>query len=341
MKPDYEINVDPDMANKDSMTIFINYRVFDYDKNFIGSTGVGLKVRAVKELIKKYQQSYDRNIYFIDKKGTITLQGSNRIGTIKSITQDDGISAISNDILSKTGGNFRYKKNGKTVHLNTRYIPEFDWYLLVEQTEEKAIRKILSALFINLVICVMITSIVLFLTNLTISSYQRRLEKMATIDKLTGIYNRQAFDIIIHQVLKEIQRKKLILSVILFDIDYFKQVNDEFGHLAGDAVIKNIVKISMATIRESDVLCRWGGEEFLILLKECSLDDAYKISEKIRETVRNTPTVYEGRDIAATISLGVSQYHPPENEDSLLSRVDKLLYLAKQNGRDCSEKASS
>ena len=74
MKPDYEINVDPDMANRDSMTIFINYRVFDYDKNFIGATGVGLKVCAVKDLIKKYQKSFDRNIYFIDKKGTITLQ---------------------------------------------------------------------------------------------------------------------------------------------------------------------------------------------------------------------------------------------------------------------------
>lgn len=341
LKSDYEINIDPDMANKDSMTIFINYRVFDYKNKFIGATGVGLTVSAVKELIKKYQQNYDRNIYFIDKKGNLTLHGSNLINNGKPITQIKGISSIANKILSRSGGSFRYKKDGKTVHLNTRYLPEFDWYLLVEQTEGKAIKQILHALLINLAICAVITSVVLFLTNLTISFYQRRLEKMATIDKLTGIYNRQAFDIIIHQLLKEIQRKNFTLSVILFDIDHFKNVNDEFGHLAGDAAIKNIVKISKAAIRGSDILCRWGGEEFLILLKECRLDDAYKISEKIRKTVRKTPTVYEGKKIVATISLGVGQYHPSEQEDSLLSRVDNLLYRAKQNGRDRSEKEFS
>lgn len=341
MESDYEINIDPDMANKDSMTIFINYRVFDYHKNFIGAAGVGLTVSAVKELIKKYQKDYDRKIYFVDTKGNITLHGSNLINNAKPISKIRGISSIADEVLSKPSGSFGYKREGKTVHLNTRYIPEFDWYLLVEQTEEKAIKQILRALLINLAICAVITSVVLVLTNLTISSYQRRLEKMATIDKLTGIYNRQAFDIIIHQVLKEIQRKNFSLSVILFDIDHFKNVNDEFGHLAGDAAIKNIVKISKSAIRESDVLCRWGGEEFLILLKECSLDDAYKISEKIRETVRKTPTVYEGKKIVATISLGVSRYHPSEQEDSLLSRVDKLLYKAKQNGRDRSEKESS
>ncbi|SDU21328.1 sensor domain-containing diguanylate cyclase [Desulfobacula phenolica] len=338
---DYEINIDPDMANNDSMTIFINFKVFDYDKKFIGATGVGLKVSAVKELIKKYQKDYDRQIYFTDKQGNITLHGSNLINPDKPITRMKEISPIADEILSKSSGCFKYKRDGKTVHLNTRYIPEFDWYLLVEQTEEKAIKQILHTLLINLAICALITSVVLVLTNLTISSYQGRLEKMATIDKLTGIYNRQAFDMIFHQLLQDIQRKDFTLSIILFDIDRFKNVNDQFGHLAGDAVIKNIVKISNAAIRRSDVLCRWGGEEFLILLKKCSLDDAYTISEKIRNTVAKTSTVYEDKKIIATISLGVGQYRPFEKEDIFLSRVDKLLYKAKQNGRNRSEKEFS
>ena len=76
MKNDYEINVDPDLANKDAMTIFINYRVFDYDRNYIGATGVGLTVRAVKDLIEVYQKKYNRTIYFIDSKGEIKLAGS-------------------------------------------------------------------------------------------------------------------------------------------------------------------------------------------------------------------------------------------------------------------------
>ena len=337
MKPDYEINVDPDLANKDSMTVFINYRVFDYKNHFIGATGVGLKVSAVKNLIKKYQQSYERNIYFVDKKGKITIHGSSLLTNAKQMSQIEGTSPIAKDILSKPNGYFRYKRDGRTIHLNTRYIPEFKWFLLVEQLEEKAIRQLFKALLINLAVCAVITMIVLILTNLTILSYQKRLEKIAMTDKLTGIYNRQAFDIVINPIIKDVQRKKFALSLILFDIDHFKKVNDAFGHMAGDAAIKNIVKICMDTIRESDVLCRWGGEEFLILLKECSLDDAYEISEKIRKTIQVTPLVYEGENIFSTISLGVSQYHLPEKEDSFIARVDKLLYKAKQNGRNRTE----
>ncbi|WP_457552485.1 sensor domain-containing diguanylate cyclase [Desulfobacula sp.] len=341
MESDYETNVDPDMANKDSMTVFINYRVFDYQNNFIGATGVGLTVSAVKDLIKKYQQDYDRNIYFVDKKGELKLHTSSLLSNIKNIGKIEGISSIASEILSKPTGRFMYKKKGEIFHLNTRYIPEFKWYLLVEQPEGKETKQLFNALLINLSLCALITIIVLSLTNLTISSYQKRLEKIAMTDKLTGIYNRQAFDMILNPILKDIQRKKFVLSAILMDIDFFKKVNDEFGHVAGDAFLKNTVKISMDAIRDSDVLFRWGGEEFLILLKECSLDDAYRISEKIRQTMQDTPTVYKGHKIFSTISLGVCHYHPFENEDSLIARVDKLLYKAKQKGRNRSEIESS
>lgn len=161
---------------------------------------------------------------------------------------------------------------------------------------------------------------------------------MASIDGLTGIYNRHAFDIIMNQVIKGAQRKDLELSIISFDIDHFKKINDEFGHLAGDLVIKNIVTLTKDIIRESDAFCRWGGEEFLILLKDCSIDDALMICEKIREAVFSTHVIYKGEKIFSSVSLGVAHYHPDEDQISLLSRVDKLLYLAKENGRNRSEK---
>ena len=337
MTSDYEINVDPDMANKDSMTIFINYRVHDDQNNFIGAAGVGLTISAVKDLIKEYQQNYDRNIYFVDKQGKIQLHGSSQLAGVKHISEIKGISLVATSILSKSQGHFSYKREGKTIHLNTRYIPEFEWYLLVEQLEGKGTKNIFNALLINLSVCALITIIVLLLTSLTISFYQKRLEKIAMTDKLTGIYNRQAFDVVINPIIKDIHRKKFALSLILFDIDHFKKVNDEFGHMAGDEALKHIVQLCLTTIRESDVLCRWGGEEFLILLKECSLDYAYEISEKIRKTIQDTPLVYKGKKIFSTISLGVSQYHLPEKEDSLIARADNLLYKAKQNGRNRTE----
>ncbi len=338
MKTDYEINVDPDMANNDSMTIFINYKVFDYNHKFIGATGVGLNVSAVKNIIKKYQKDYGRNIFFIDKKGAIKLCGTNFFKNKKNIHNIQGLVFIADKILLTKNGHFQYKKNGQIIHLNTRYIPEFNWYLLVEQTEEQATKSILNTLLINLFACTIITLIVLFLTNITILSYQRRLEKMAKTDKLTGAFNRQAFDIVLNQILKDIQRKQYDLSIIMFDIDFFKNLNDKFGHPAGDAQLKNIVAVVTNIIRDSDILCRWGGEEFIILLKDCGINEAYKISEKIRKKVKETPVIYGDRKIFSTISLGVAQYHPFDLKEDLMVSVDQLLYLAKQNGRNRTEK---
>lgn len=338
MKSSHEINVDPDMANHEAMTVFINYKVYDYENNFIGAAGVGLAVTAVKALIKKYQKNYDRNIYFVDDKGDIQLNGSNMLNSVGNISQIQDLSSYADEILSKKSTSFTYKKSEKTIHLNTRYIPELKLFLFVEQAEEKSKGKIFNTLLVNFAVSAVIIIIILILTNLTISSFQGRLKKMASIDGLTGIYNRHAFDIIMHQVIKGAQRKDLDLAIISFDIDHFKKINDEFGHLAGDLVIKNIVTLTKDIIRESDSFCRWGGEEFLILLKDCSIDDGFLICEKIREAVFNTHVIYKGEKIFSSVSLGVAHYRSDEDQIALLSRVDKLLYLAKQNGRNRSEK---
>lgn len=334
MVPDYEINVDPDMANKDTMTIFINYRVYDYNKKFIGVTGVGLMISAVKQLIEAYQERYGRTIYFIDKQGNVQLHGAHFPRTATSIRQMDGLSTIADEILANKKSTYIFKNGGKTTHLNTRYIPEFHWHLLVEQTEEKAIRQIAQALMINLIICAAITFVVVLLIKMTITIYQKKLETMAAEDKLTGAYNRHTFDIIYDQTLKEARRKKTAFSVILFDIDDFKRVNDRYGHLVGDEVLKNIVTLTLADIRESDMLCRWGGEEFLILLKECDLPNALDMAEKIRQSIKDAPTLYRGEPIPVTVSIGVARYDPTDDEDSLLHRVDDALYRAKAEGKD-------
>ncbi|RPH50341.1 MAG: GGDEF domain-containing protein [Desulfobacteraceae bacterium] len=342
MKPDYEINIDPDMANRDTMTIFINYRVFDYEGEYIGATGVGLAVGAVKRLIETYQQKYNRRIYFTDKEGNIKLYGSDFPVNIKNIAEIPGMQP---DVMKKLSSlqeiSFKYVNDGKTILLHSRYIPEFGWYLFVEQTEEAAIRQILYTLFINLSVSAVITIIILLFTNMTISAYQDKLEGMASTDPLTGAYNRRAFDIILKQTLKDAIRNKTDISLILFDIDKFKETNDRFGHNAGDAVLGNIIKITGSCLRASDVICRWGGEEFLILLKQCNINEAFNIAEKIRMTVGKTPAFHGGREIYVTISLGVVQSQYMESEENIFSRVDMALYEAKKQGRNRSIPAPS
>ena len=181
MKDDYEINVDPDMANKDALTIFINYRVFDYHQHYIGATGVGLTVSAVNKLIEDYQQRYRRTIYFIDKKGEIKLAGSGFDPGLKNISQLEHSSLFKDKIGKVSEGSFAYEKNGQVIHANIRFIEEFNWYLVVEQPEKETIRQIFVTLLINLIICIAITIIVLILVNLSVTAYQKRIETLRGI----------------------------------------------------------------------------------------------------------------------------------------------------------------
>ncbi len=181
MKEDYEINIDADLANQDTMTIFINYRVFDYSGNFIGATGVGLTVNAVTSMLDNYQKKYGRNIYFIDKNGQLTLHGRNFTEGITSLADLPAIAPLAKRILQQKNGSFSVEYQNSMIHLNTRFIPEFNWYLLVEQNEATAVEGIFSSLMLNLLICAVLTLIILFLTNLTIKKYQSK------IDTLRGI----------------------------------------------------------------------------------------------------------------------------------------------------------
>lgn len=181
MKDDYEINIDPDLANKDAMTIFVNYRVFDYQGNYIGATGVGLTVGAVKKLIQVYQQKYDRSIYFVDKTGEITLAGSDFANGARNISQLEHYGLFKDKLGSKSEAPFTYEKNGEVIHTNIRYIDEFDWHLVVEQSEQEAIRHIFKTLLINLAVCIAITIVVLVLVDLAVNAYQKRIETLRGI----------------------------------------------------------------------------------------------------------------------------------------------------------------
>ncbi len=181
MKNDYEINVDPDLANKDAITIFINYRVFDYDKNYIGATGVGLTVSAVNKLIEVYQKKYNRKIYFIDRAGAIKLSGSGFDDSVENISQFEYSALFEEKLGSKTESSFTYKKDGQIIHTNIRYIDEFEWYLVVEQSEQETIKRIFTTLVINLGICVIVTIVVLILVNLSVTAYQKKIETLRGI----------------------------------------------------------------------------------------------------------------------------------------------------------------
>src|SRR5262249_52487258 len=148
--------------------------------------------------------------------------------------------------------------------------------------------------------------VVVGLVGVTINWFHRGLERMATTDKLTGLVNRQAFDLLLNQAIKHAQRVRQPLSLMMIDIDHFKRINDQYGHLTGDKVIQTVADSTSATVRRSDVVCRWGGEEFLVMLGDCGRDAAQGLAEKVRSQVENA-TGAVGASIKTTVSLGVAE----------------------------------
>lgn len=160
---------------------------------------------------------------------------------------------------------------------------------------------------------------------------QQDLEKLASTDNLTGIYNRHKFEELFKIELDRVARYKHPLTLIMFDIDHFKNVNDTYGHDVGDEVLKNIVNVVRKNIRNTDIFVRWGGEEFIILCPETETQKATNFAEKLRSAIETTLFAQAGN---ITCSFGVTSYIDKEIDDSFLKRVDNALYKAKNEGRN-------
>jgi diguanylate cyclase (GGDEF)-like protein len=325
---EYEINIDHDTAEPENMAVFVNYKVYDYYGNFIGVTGIGLGLNAVKRLIKSYQDRYQRTVYFVDKLGNITLHGNN-INDKSQLSKRLNNNKLSVNILDATSNSISYFNNGNKTYLNSRFITEFNLFLIVEQNVIDTEQELNEILIINILLSLAVTISVLLITHIAFNRCQSKLMIMASTDKLSGLLNRQAFEPIILNNIEQAKRKNFPLSIVLLDIDHFKQVNDTHGHLAGDKVIKYVASTCKLYNRESDAICRWGGEEFIIMLADTSMEGAKKRAERIQKNL-----IQVGGLPKVTASFGIATYSPDEPLDSLLNRADTALYKAKRNGRN-------
>jgi diguanylate cyclase (GGDEF)-like protein len=336
IKDVYETNVDLDAANKNSLTVFINYRVTDYRGTFLGVAGLGLSSSGLAKLVEDYETKFNRRIAFCDASGELTLAGNNARARSGSIRNIDGISSVAERVLNKSAVQTRLQYVGSDgiTHLNSRYIPELKWYLLVEQDENHALKPLNQVLWLNVAIGIVATFAALSLVLLAVNRYQKRLEHMALTDDLTGLTNRQTGEQKYDDAVKNAAKNGEPLSLIVFDIDEFKLVNDHYGHLAGDAVIAEVARRVLGHIRSTDFVSRWGGEEFVVLLKNCGLNTAAEIAEKIRAAIAAQPFQIDAIAVTKTVSAGVAELTADENAETLFARADRALYRAKQGGRN-------
>ena len=134
--------------------------------------------------------------------------------------------------------------------------------------------------------------------------------------------------------MQEARRNQSPLSALMLDLDHFKQLNDSHGHLAGDRMLRAFADQLRSNLRQSDIVCRWGGEEFILLLRETAPAQARQIAEKIRQQAASLQPLPDNPALALTVSIGVSSLQADEALDPLLARADRALYRAKQSGRN-------
>lgn len=166
------------------------------------------------------------------------------------------------------------------------------------------------------------------------------LAEQASTDPLTGAYNRRHLYTLLTEEIARIKRGSAAMSVLLIDLDHFKQINDRYGHDAGDAVLREFVQRALANVRAPDRVCRYGGEEFVVFLPDCPAEGAMAIAERLRLSMAASEVQHAGHGIRVTVSIGVAHFNAQDSEESLLKRADLALYRAKETGRNRAELAA-
>lgn len=162
-----------------------------------------------------------------------------------------------------------------------------------------------------------------------------QLHTAAMTDSLTGLRNRRHMTMKIQQELVRFSRSHRVFSLVLADVDHFKQVNDRYGHACGDEVLRNVAEVLRQGLRAQDDVARWGGEEFLLLLPETDVDGALLVAEKLRAQVEQSMVRCETQDIKVTLTFGVTPYDGIANMDGAIREADNALYRGKKRGRNC------
>ena len=203
-----------------------------------------------------------------------------------------------------------------------------------------------NIIIITFIILLLLFAILIFSWYISIKTWRdnikKRKEKEKEIiylnyhDSLTGLYNRRYFMQAGEDEIERAERNKKSLALMMIDIDYFKDVNDTYGHAAGDKVLKNLANILKDSVREIDIVGRLGGEEFGIILPDTNIINAEKAAERLRKNIEDSSIQFEEESISITVSIGVSSYtQKVYNMSDLLHEADIALYKAKDRGRNC------
>ncbi|WCE31459.1 sensor domain-containing diguanylate cyclase [Vibrio sp. SCSIO 43137] len=326
----YELNVGPSIDESHTPAIFINYKMMEGNQ-LIGVVGLGLRLSAIESILGRFKNSYKQNIYFIDTEGMIISSSHGATFSGDELIKVPGLTEVIKGERPNNADFFEYQSRNNHLFMNLRFIDELNWWMLIEQEEGDAVKKVRNILVTNIFIGVATIFVTLIIVSWIINYFHKKLEILATTDQLTGLDNRQVFEHDVKKALLQNERQYSHQTLLLIDVDRFKNINDSYGHLMGDEVLKNIAQTLSLNNRESDCLGRWGGEEFVLLAHNMSIEQGEILAEKIRLSIEQHSSFPQ----QITVSIGVTESAAGDKLETLLSRADSAMYKAKNAGRNC------
>lgn len=328
----YDLDVDQDEASQNTLTVFVNCRVEDSDGSLMAVVGVGVQIDKLQSLLKQFEDSFSLDAFLADESGLVQIHTNLSKIEKENIFDKPAIARLKNKIINDRDNLVisRFKKENLNGYLITRYINEMDWFLIVKKDTSILNRSFHTQLIRDMIVLLLILFLLLSLSTYCISKYNKHITKLTLTDELTSLPNRRDFNNELNKAIVQYKENNRIFQVFIFDIDFFKMVNDTYGHLFGDSVIVNISVLADQEIGSKGMVSRWGGDEFAGIILGSEKEAAH-ITGRLMEMIRNSAALQKH---ITTISLGMTQIRENDTIDSILIRADSALYQAKSEGRN-------
>ena len=325
---DYALDIDTDQASMDELTVFINCLIKDND-TVLGVAGVGLKTERIRKALQEYNDMLELDTYLINKDGVVQIHSDENFMMNVNIFDYEDLKGIKNEIINNKEEMQIFELNDmqNDEYLISYYIEELDWYLIVQKDTGLLTESLNKQIVREIIIFLAAFLLISFISVKFINHYQNKNIKIASVDGLTSIYNRMAFDNYLQDAIWQYNENHQPFTLLMIDINNFKYFNDTYGHLKGDKILQRIPEFLKKFIRKDDILARWGGDEFAIILK-CDVTESQKIIDRIKQAQIDIKDIV---DDEVSISVGKTEFRAGDSVDSLINRADDILFKQKKS----------
>jgi diguanylate cyclase (GGDEF)-like protein len=327
---EYDLQVDTNEANNNSITVFVNFRVENAKGELLGVIGVGLNVFLIEDTIRSYEKNYDLSVYIINMGGS---ENSFSDSTDIFVSEDELVERIGiKEKIEINRSNVPviqwFTSGGERKCLITKYNNALGWYLVLEKETDsiissfqERIKSNIIFMLISLIACIMVTTVVFI-------SYNQRIVTFENMDELTGLVNRKLFAKKYMPFIRKHRKKKMTLFML--DIDNFKKINDNYGHIFGNRVLAMTGEKLRKVLDGYGLVARWGGDEFLGVLI-ADIKEAENVLLRLIDVLKNGG---ENDRYCVTVSIGITEVNRKLSMEQAIKKADEALYCSKEDGRD-------